>query len=212
VTLESDAKIDQRMTEDPDDGLDLTTEADAENSQHAEDDAEAAGDVLPARRRRVAWSRVIACGILPGLALMLALGAGYLKWQDASARDAQLARIQSVRSATDGTVALLSYRPDTVEQDLSAASDRLTGDFRNAYTSLTRDVVIPGSKEKHISAVANVAAAASASATENHAVVLIFVNQTIIVGSDAPSVTASAVRVTLDKTDGRWLISSFDPV
>jgi Mce-associated membrane protein len=207
VTVESDAKIDQCATEDPDE---LVGEAASENDEHSKNAAEAAGAVPP--RRRVAWSRVIAFGVLPGLALLLALGAGYLKWQNSSARDAQLAGVQSVRSATDGTVALLSYQPDTVEQDLGVASDRLTGDFRNAYTSLTRDVVIPGSKEKHISAVANVAAAASASATENHAVVLVFVNQTIIVGSDAPSVTASAVRVTLDKTDGRWLISAFDPV
>jgi Mce-associated membrane protein len=43
-------------------------------------------------------------------------------------------------------------------------------------------------------------------------VVLVFVNQTVIVGQDAPTDTASAVRVTLDKVGDRWLISSFDPV
>ena len=162
--------------------------------------------------RRIRWSRLIAYGLLPGLALLLASAGGYLKWQDASARDAQLARTASVQAATDGTVALLSYRADTVEKDLEAARGRLTGTFLNAYTSLTHEVVIPGAKQKQISAVATVPAASSISASTNHAVVLLFVNQTLIIGQDAPTNTASSVRVTLDKVGDHWLISGFDPV
>ena len=125
--------------------------------------------------------------------------------------DSQVTRIESVRVATDGTVALLSYKPETVEKDLGAARDRLAGNFKDSYTSLTRDVVIPGSKQKQISAVATVPAAASVSVTENHAVVLVFDNQTVVIGNDAPTDTAT-VRVTLDRIHGRWLISQFDPV
>jgi Mce-associated membrane protein len=117
-----------------------------------------------------------------------------------------------VQAAIDGTVALLSYRPDTVEKDLEAAKSRMTGIFLTSYSSLTHDVVIPGAKQKQISAVATVPAAASATATSTHAVVLLFVNQSVIVGQGAPTSTASSVRVTLDKVDGRWLISKFDPV
>jgi Mce-associated membrane protein len=163
-------------------------------------------------RPRIRWSRVIGYGLLPGLALALAVGAGLLKWQDTSAHAAASARAEAVQAATDGTVALLSYRPDTVQKDLEAARGRLTGTFLNAYTQLTHDVVIPGAKQKQISAVASVPGAASVSAVAGHAVVLLFVNQTIIVGQDAPTSTASCVRVTLDKVDGRWLISKFDPV
>jgi Mce-associated membrane protein len=43
-------------------------------------------------------------------------------------------------------------------------------------------------------------------------VVLAFVDQTTTIGNDAPTDTASSVRVTLDKVDSRWLISGFDPV
>jgi len=43
-------------------------------------------------------------------------------------------------------------------------------------------------------------------------VALVFVNQTVIVGTDPPSATASSVRVTMDKIGPRWLISGFDPV
>jgi Mce-associated membrane protein len=163
-------------------------------------------------KRRIQWSKAIAYGLLPGLVFLLASAAGYLKWQDGTAREAQAARVGSVQAATDSTVALLSYRPDTVETDLNAAKSRLTGTFLDAYTKLTHDLVIPGAKQKQISAVATVPAAASTSATATHAVVLLFVNQSVIVGRDAPTNTASSVRVTLDKVDGRWLISQFDPV
>jgi Mce-associated membrane protein len=191
---------------------DATAEDDTEVSEIGTE-PDAADDEPRARgRRRIRWSRLIAYALLPGLALLLASAAGFLKWQDASVRDAAVARTESVRAATDGTVALLSYRPDTVQKDLEAARGRLTGTFLSAYTSLTHDVVIPGAKQKQISAVATVPGAASRSATANHAVVLLFVNQTVIVGQDAPTNTASSVRVTLDKIGGHWLISGFDPV
>ena len=138
--------------------------------------------------------------------------AGYLKWQDATARDADLARGASVQAAKDATVSMLSYQPDTVDRDLEAARKLLTGEFQNSYTSLTRDVVIPGAKQKRISAVATVPAAASVSASPRHAVVVVFVDQTVAVGSDAPSDTASTVRVTLDKVGDHWLIAGFDPI
>jgi Mce-associated membrane protein len=201
---------------------DATVEDETAADATAEDDTEvseigtepdAADDEPPARgRRRIGWSRLIAYALLPGLALLLASAAGFLKWQDVSVRDAAVARAESVRAAADGTIALLSYRPDTVQKDLDAARGRLTGTFLDAYTKLTHDVVIPGAKQKQISAVATVPGAASKSATANHAVVLLFVNQTVIMGQDAPTNSASSVRVTLDKIDGRWLISGFDPV
>ena len=163
-------------------------------------------------RRRIQWARVFAFGVLPAVALLLALGAGYLKWMDNSVRDEGKVRIESMQAAKDSTIALLSYKPETVEQQLGAARDLLTGDFRDSYTSLTNDVVIPGAKQKQVSAVATVPAVASVSADPRHAVVLVFVNQTVVVGKDAPTDTASSVRVTLEKVGDRWLISKFDPV
>ncbi|MGB0437782.1 MAG: hypothetical protein ACPGIJ_12530, partial [Mycobacterium sp.] len=76
----------------------------------------------------------------------------------------------------------------------------------------TTDVVIPGAKEQRIAAVASVPAAASVSATPTEAVALIFVNQTVSVGQDPPTDTASRLQVTLEKVGDRWLISQFDPV
>lgn len=151
-------------------------------------------------------------GMLPWLALVLAVGAGYLAWQGGSARIAEKAAETSVHAAIDSTVAMLAYRPDSVEKDLSSAADNLTGKFREEYTRLINEVVIPGSKEKHISSVVAVPAAATMSATGTRAEVLVFVNQTILVGDDAPTFTASTVHVTLERIHDRWLISQFEPI
>ncbi|MBE1552116.1 Mce-associated membrane protein [Mycobacterium sp. OAS707] len=190
---------------------DAVAEADApDDAENVDESTEPAEPDKP--KRKIQWARVFAFGVLPAIALLLALGAGYLKWMDNSVRNDESARDESLKAAKDSTVALLSYKPDTVEQQLHAARDLLTGDFRDSYTSLTNDVVIPGAKQKQISAVATVPAAASVSANPRHAVVLVFVNQTVIVGQDAPTDTASSVRVTMDKVGDHWLISKFDPV
>jgi Mce-associated membrane protein len=77
---------------------------------------------------------------------------------------------------------------------------------------LINQVVIPGAKQQQISAVATVPKVGSVSADSSDAVVLVFVNQAVTVGADAPTSTASSVRVTLEKTGDKWLISEFTPV
>ena len=166
----------------------------------------------PAPFTRNGWLRPLTLGVLPAVIVLLSVGAGLLAWQDRSHRAVETARVESVQAASDATVAILSYKPDTVEQDLRKASDRLTGSFLESFTDLVNTVVIPGAREKKISAAAQVSAAASVSATADRAVVLVFVNQAVTVEGGAPSGTASSVRVTLDKVDDRWLVSAFDPV
>jgi Mce-associated membrane protein len=158
----------------------------------------------------VNWSRVLVYGLLPALALLLAIAAGLLKWKDASVRNTELARTESVTAARDSTVALLSFRFDTVDRDVAAARQRLTGKFRDVYTQRTREELIPNAKEQRVTATAVVPGAASESATHNHAVVLVFVNQTIKIADSAPADAVSSVRVTLDKIGERWLVSDFD--
>jgi Mce-associated membrane protein len=231
VGLETDSTIEQDeakvVVETPDQAapdVDETQDMDgADSADNAEgvrasedsssDETDDASDTEPpARKRRITWSHLVAFTVLPVLALSLAAAAFFAKWQGTSARMSEVASIESVAAAKDSTVALLSYQPDSVEKDLSAARDRLTGKFKDSYTQLVHDVVIPGAKKDRITAVATVPAAASVSATAQHAVVLAFIDQTVTIGTDAPTETSSTVRVALDKSGDRWLISSFDPV
>ena len=192
------------------DGVDERIDDEAEAADEA--DLADAEEVSAQRDSRFSWTRIVATAVLPAVALLLALGVGYLKWLDGSAHASRAAAEESVKAATDSTIAILSYHPDSVDRDLTGAAGRLTGGFRQQYTQLVSDVVAPGAKQQHISAVASVPAAASVSATENHAVVLVFIDQTTTIGDDAPTQTTSTVRITLERVHDRWLISQFDPV
>ena len=211
--VEVSAEITEQLATDIDETEDVERVAESEDESSDDSKTEGADDLRPpARWRRIKWSRVLAFGVLPAMALVIAVGAGFLKWQDAWVRGSRVAGIESVAAAKDSTIALLSYQPETVDKELKAARERLTGGFKDSYTQLIQDVVIPGAKKQHISAVATVPAAASVSATPKHAVALLYVDQTVVVGNDAPTDTSSIVRVTLDRTGGRWLISAFDPI
>ncbi len=174
------------------------------DEHHPEDKAESGIDGYSARK----------FALVAMLAVGLAFGglAGFLSWQDASHRAAGIAATESVAAARDAATAMLSYRTENVEKELTAARERLTGSFLDEYTKLVNEVVIPGSKEKQISAAASVPAAASVSATPRHAVALVFVDQTVTIGQDAPTNTASSIRVTLDRVGSRWLVSGFEPI
>jgi Mce-associated membrane protein len=193
----------------------VSTTADQTPTQDDSSEATATlRDDVPPRRAlgsQVNWKRVLAYGLLPAVALVFTAAAGVLKWQDSTARDSVTAGNDALQAAKDGAIALLSYQPGTVDQELHAARGRLTGSFRDSYASLTDDVVIPGAKQKQITAVATVPAASTISATPNRSEALVFVNQTVIIGQDAPTASESSVRITLEKVEGRWLISAFDP-
>ena len=150
----------------------------------------------------------VACAV----ALLLVASGIWLYSGTASRRATENAGADAVATARESIVEMLSYRPDTAETKLNAARDRLTGPFLESYNQLIQTVVIPGAKQKKITAAAQVPAAAPISSSADHAVVLAYVDQSLAVGSAAPTRTNSSVRVTMEKLDGRWLIAGFDPI
>jgi Mce-associated membrane protein len=175
------------------------------------DDANAPEAPTPRVRHHRRLTAHTAGLFLAALAMVIACGVGYLKYLDSSENAVNEARRQSVQTATDCTVALLSYAPDDAQQTLTAAAERLTGTFKDSYLALVNDVVAPGSTQKRITATATVPAAAAVSTSKSHAVVMVFVDQTITPGEGSPSDSTSVVQVTLEKAGDRWLVSGFDP-
>lgn len=185
----------------------------AESSPVDETPADQTAAATPtAARRPIPWARVVAYGVVPALVLVLVAAGGYLYWRNSTAHAANRAREDSVAAARSIAISMLTYEPQTVEQQLAAAEEQLTGSFRDTYSSLIDTVVVPDAKERQIAAVTSVPAAASISAETDHAVVLLFVNQTVTVGAEPPSNTASSIRVMLDKVGDQWLISEYQPI
>lgn len=116
-------------------------------------------------------------------------------------------------AAKNGTVALLSYAPETLDKDFAAAKSHLTGDFLSYYTQFTEQIVTPAAKQKSVKTAASVVQAAVSELHPDSAVVLVFVNQSTTSKENPDGAFAvSAVKVGLKKINGAWLISSFDPV
>ena len=152
------------------------------------------------------------------LAVFLFASAGMAAWTyfemyrpDRATNDAVATTV--VQAASDGTVALLSYSPDTLDADFANAKSHLTGDFLNYYTQFTSDIVTPAAKQKAVKTSAQVVRSAMAQLSPSSAEVLLFINQSTTSKENPDGAfTASSVKVGLTKIDGAWLISSFDPV
>ncbi|MFW0787018.1 hypothetical protein AAFP35_21180 [Gordonia sp. CPCC 206044] len=154
----------------------------------------------------------VAVGILM-IAALIAAATAYLTMyrgdnatRDGAARDV-------VGAANDGTVAILSYSPKSLDADFTEAKTHLTGQFLTYYKEFTAKVVKPAATENGVDTKAQVVRSAVSDLSPDNAQVLAFVNQTTRSKTKPePELTSSSVRISLQKVDGKWLISSFDPV
>lgn len=193
---------------------DVEGDADAE----ADAEADAAGDGGTAEESAPTARRYKSILVPALLAVLLVASAAFAAWTyfteyrpDRQTSDQVAADV--LRAASDGTVALLSYSPESLDEDFANAKSHLTGDFLNYYTQFTNDIVTPAAKQKNVKTSAQVARSAVSELEPGSAEVLVFINQnTTSKENPDGSFTASAVKVGLTKLDGQWLISSFDPV
>ncbi len=116
-------------------------------------------------------------------------------------------------AASDGTVALLSYSPESLDKDFAAAKSHLSGDFLSYYNQFTEQIVAPAAKQKSLKTNARVLGAAVQELHPNSAVVLVLVDQsTTSKDNPDPAMASSSVLVSLTRVNGAWLITKFDPV
>ena len=210
------------------------TEPDAADTDEAAPGDEAVADSEPqapaGRRGGLGWAGRHWAAILLVVLLVASAGAaGGVYWwlyrPDQQAFGLTLFSTESIDSqiqerqkqvadaARDGTVALLTYAPDTLDKDLANAKAHLTGEFLKYYSQFTDQIVAPAAKQKGVKTEATVARAAVSELNPDNATVLVFVNQ-VTTSKDRPdpALATSSVMVKLTKTDGRWLISEFNPI
>jgi Mce-associated membrane protein len=168
-----------------------------------------ASEANPKRRRR--WLPALFAALL--IASAGAAGGVYWWIYRPDQQTNAAAQQQATNAARDGTVALLSYAPDTLDKDLANAKSHLTGEFLKYYGDFTDKIVAPAAKQKGVKTEATVTRAAVSEMHPDRAVVLVFVNQ-VTTSKDRPdpALATSSVMVTMVKQDGRWLISEFNPV
>ncbi|OBG56081.1 hypothetical protein [Mycolicibacterium fortuitum] len=165
----------------------------------------------PATAPPRARSWVSAAVVLAVIALVLAVASGVLRWLTVMQAESDTARVESVEAAKEITAEMLSYETDTVEQQLTAARDRMTGKFLGTYTAMINEV-IPAAQAQRIAAVADVLEVGTVKAEPDRVELVLFVNQSVQVGDHMPEKTPSVARVTMVKDGDRWLLSEYEPV
>lgn len=152
------------------------------------------------------------------LILLLLISAGVATWlyieryQPNRRTDPSVAQAV-VSAASEGTVALLSYSPESLDKDFATAKAHLSGNFLSYYNQFTEQIVAPAAKQKSLKTTAHVVGTAVSELDPDSAVVLVYVNQTTTSKDKPdPSMSASSVLVSMTRVNGTWLITKFDPV
>lgn len=206
-------KASAKRTEEEDvavDPVEDTETAEAENTSDEEaglEGTERVSDVDTPKRR----SRVLTTFVAIGLVALVAGGVlGGMAWRQQSVSSA---RQDALSAGNKAAVELLSYDYRTVAQSVDARMNQLTGDFREHYRSMVQDQISPVALEKQIGTTASVVASSVVDGDADRVTLLLFINQSSTAPSlKEPLVTGSRINMTLENSDGNWLISELKPV
>ncbi|MGL4305441.1 MAG: hypothetical protein ACRCSF_04740 [Mycobacteriaceae bacterium] len=145
--------------------------------------------------------------------LTLISSACWLSYQQKQNNALETSREDVATISASGAVAVLSYSAATIDADLAKARTLLTGDFLDYYSRFGTEYVAPAAKERSINSTVAVTGTSLVSVEKNHAVTLVYVTQTTSSqDSPNPNTTSSSLRIELERHDGNWLISKFEPI
>ncbi len=192
-------------------GIDAADDSSEQEAADSSEKSERSDRREPRARRKVKVVPVV-------LILLLLISGGAATWlyfkQYRPDKQTDATVVSAViSSASDGTVALLSYSPDSLDKDFAAAKSHLSGDFLSYYNQFTEQIVAPAAKQKSLKTNARVLGAAVQEIHPDSAVVLVLVDQsTTSKDNPDPAMASSSVLVSLTRVNGNWLITKFEPV
>ncbi|MDO3650525.1 h domain protein [Nocardia mangyaensis] len=159
------------------------------------------------QRMKIVFGGLAALGLIAAIVLGVS---GYQVWQHDRTEQA---RTDAMSAAGSTVSAMFTYESATVDTELPKAADGLTESFRNDYLQLINEAIAPGAKEKQLTVEATTQAEGVVEADPERAVVLLYLNQ-LTTSKDTPdgTMSGSRVRVSLEKTDDRWLVAQVTPV
>ncbi|MGH3968313.1 MAG: twin-arginine translocation pathway signal [Mycobacterium sp.] len=162
------------------------------------------------RRVLTRW-RIIALTVAVVAAVALAAVLFFFDYRPIQQTDDAAAHA-AIKAASEGTVAILSCTPQTIDHDLAVAKSHMTGPYLKIFNDFGRYYLAPTVRQHDVKVSATVLRAAVSELHPDSAVVLVFVHQTTTSKEKPePALSTNSVRVTLAKVDGSWLIAKFEP-
>jgi Mce-associated membrane protein len=180
------------------------------------EDATEVEDAEPERRRRRLLRGIRLVPVLLVLLLLISGGAAtwiYFKQYRPDEQTAPSVVETVAKAASDGTIALMSYTPETLDRDFASARSHLSGGFLDYYNHFTEQIIAPAARQKSLKTSAHVKGAAVSKLQPDSALVLVLVDQTTTSKDNPePSTAASSVLVSMVRVNSQWLITKFEPV
>jgi Mce-associated membrane protein len=119
------------------------------------------------------------------------------------------ARKAGLEASRDAARLLFSYDYRTLDKDFSTGRALTTGAFRSQYEKTTTKVVADVAKQYKAVVKANVVSAGVVRATPRTVVTVVYVNQvTTSTRVTGEKVDLSRVRMTMERSGGRWLVTA----
>ncbi len=185
-----------------DSAAELETEPEAEVEVAADEPAE----VKPRVRREVPVRTVVLALVFAGLLA----ATGFLGWQVWQQRQLNAASADAQRAAVSYAQVLTSIDSNKVDENFKQVLDGATGEFKDMYSQSSvdlRQLLIENKATAH----GVVIESAVQSITKNHAVVLLFVDQSVANAKlPDPRIDRSRMKMTLEKIDGAWRASKVE--
>lgn len=156
------------------------------------------------------WRAAVRRWVLPVVLATALAGAGYEGWLLYAQHQRDVAAAQALDTARTYAVTLTSTDPNAIDQNVTDIVNGATGEFKDSYTrasSQLRKMLI----DSGIATIGTVVDAAVKSSTTDRVDVLLFVKQTVTNSDNPdPQTDFTAITMTMERVDGRWLASKVD--
>ena len=148
-------------------------------------------------------------------ALLVVVGGllGWLMYSVSATQQAENARVEAAEAAAANVKLMLGYDHGMIREQMAAATEGTTGEFRTEFESFVNDVMIPEVEEQDRVVTVTVISQGTISSTKDTASVLLYVNQDTRANTGPfASYTASRLVVDMKKVSGDWKISAIEQV
>ncbi|WP_433526946.1 hypothetical protein ACQPZ2_20080 [Nocardia pseudovaccinii] len=149
-------------------------------------------------------------GILLLLVVVSVILAAVFGWKLETRNDREAAGTEALTAAQDYATALTSIDSSHIDADFATVLNGATGEFKSMY-SKSADQLKPMLLQAKSVSKGHVVVASVQSASENHAVIMLFVDAEITnVTNPTPRIDRNRILMTMDRVDGRWLTSKVE--
>ncbi|GAA4659872.1 hypothetical protein [Gordonia humi] len=156
--------------------------------------------------RRSAASAVAACAVIVAVVFGALAGLAH--------RSPDEPRREPAQAAAAAVTALMTFAPGDSDESRRGVEGHLTGVLAADYARRGPDVVFPSAVASKVTMTVDVTDAGVVDEQERSARVLVFADQTVVVGEhrDVPSHTGIARWAWMTRVEGHWLMARLTPV